>query len=347
MDIMKKLGLFLCLIFILSCASHSVWIKGAPKHHIVGGYRNYPSVPTEPSKGFLFNLRRVWDSFVLPEIPSEHSLSEKEAIVHLTNLKNENTITWLGHSTFLLRIQGKTILTDPFLTELASPLVKGPRRFVPPGISIKNLPPIDIIIVSHNHYDHLDKKTIATLPDKKIISVLVPLGLKDFFLDHEYKNVYELDWEGSANIGSIQIVALPAVHNSKRGVMDKNRTLWCSWALLASTGNYFFVGDTGYSPIIFRRIGKKFKSFNLAILPIGAYEPRKIMWMSHVNPEEAIEIGLDINAKVLVPSHWGTIKLSDEPLWEPPERFREAARLAEIAKENIWIMKIGDTRSLP
>lgn len=222
----------------------------------------------------------------------------------------------------------------------------GVTRYAPSGIQIENLPPIDIILISHNHYDHLDKHTIDTLPNKEKIHVGVPLGLKEFFLESGYKKVHELDWEKSEMIGDIQIISLSAVHDSGRSLSDKDKTLWCSWAIVSDTDKYYFGGDTGYSPI-FKSIGKKYKSFNMAILPIGAYEPRKLMWMSHVNPEEAVEMGRDINANVLVAGHWGTIELSEEPPWEPPKRFRKAAKSAGIAQERIWVMKIGETRVLP
>jgi L-ascorbate metabolism protein UlaG (beta-lactamase superfamily) len=323
-------------------------IEGKPGHHTTKGFQNYPTVSAPVSKGFLFYMRRVLDSFFLPEVPNEHFLSEKEAIANFKLLEDKNTITWLGHSTFLLRIDGITILTDPFLTEFASPVsFGGARRFIPPGITIDNLPPIDIILVSHNHYDHLDLRTIEQLEKKEKIIVFVPLGLKKYFSSRGYKTVHELDWEDSFSVNNLRLVALPAVHFSGRGFNDKNKTLWCSWAILTSTGNYFFSGDTGYSPLIFRAIGKKYKSFALSILPIGAYEPRKLQWTSHAIPEETVGIGLDLNAKVLVASHWGTIKLSDEPLWEPPERFRKAAISGDLEIENIWIMKIGETRILP
>ena len=319
-----------------------------PNHHTTTGFCNYPSVPAASSKGALFYLRRIWGSAFHPEVPSNHRLSEKEAITLMNKLKGKNSLTWLGQSTFLFRINGITLLTDPFLTNRASPFsfVGGVTRYVPAGIQIKNLPPIDIVLVSHNHYDHLDRRTIDALPNKEKIHIGVPLGLKKFFLESGYKKIYELDWEESATIGDIQIISLPAVHDSRRGLGDKDKTLWCSWAILSSFGKYYFAGDTGYSSV-FQNICKQYKSFNLAILPIGAYEPRELMWMSHVNPEEAIQIGMDINANVLVAGHWGTIEMADEPPWEPPKRFRKAAESVGIEKDRIWIMKIGGSRILP
>lgn len=321
---------------------------GKPEHHTATGFRNDPPVPSAAAKGPLFYLRRIWGSAFHPEILAGHQLSEKEAIAGLNALEGKNTLTWLGHSTFLFRINGKTILTDPFLTGRASPIsfVGGVTRYARPGIRIENLPRIDIILISHNHYDHLDKHTLDALPDKERIQVGVPLGLKEFFINSGYKKVHELDWNESSDVEGLRITSLPAVHDSGRSLGEKDRTLWCSWAIEADAGRYFFGGDTGYSSV-FQNIGRRYESFNLAILPIGAYEPRKVMWMSHVNPEEAIQLGKDVKTNVFVAGHWGTIELSDEPPWEPPVRFRKAARSAGIDQQRIWVMKIGETRVLP
>lgn len=332
--------------FLVGCLPLSRAAKGKPGHHMTEGFRNYPPASAPSSYGrFSFFTRRIWGSLFLPEIPPEHVLPEKKAIAQLNMLQEENTLTWLGHSTFLIKLDGKTILTDPFLTEYAGPVTwAGPRRFVPPGISIKNLPPIDIVVVSHNHYDHLDETTIESLPGKKKMDVVVPLGLKVFFTQRGYPNVKELDWEENTSVDNIQMTSLPAVHFSGRGIGDRNKTLWCSWAIVSSSGKYYFAGDTAYSSTIFRDIGKKYKSFNLAIVPIGAYEPQEMMKAFHTTPEQAIEVGIDVRADFMVGSHWGTIELSDEPHWEPPQRFRAYARKVGFTRKQVWIMKIGETR---
>ena len=350
MRLRKTYGMLFFILLITGCSPAEMFTeeKHQHQHQYGSGFRNSPPVPKATSKGVMFVLRRIWGSAFHPEIPANHILSEKDAVASLNALKGKDTLTWLGHSTFILRVDGKTILTDPFLTERASPLsfVGGVTRYSPPGIQIENLPPVDIIIISHNHYDHLDVHTIDKFPNKKTIHVGVPLGLKDIFLESGYENIHELNWGESVTIDNIKIEALPAAHDSGRWLHDKDQTLWCTWGITSTNGKYFFGGDTGYSPV-FKKIGQIYKSFDLAILPIGAYEPRELMWMSHVNPEEAIEIGLDVNAKILVAGHWGTIELSDEPLWEPPIRFMKAAVSAGIDREKTWVMKIGESRVLP
>lgn len=342
---------YVCLLFcwaIVSCSAQVVRPENMPEHHTAEGFRNYPFVPTSSSKGPLFVFRRIWGSAFHPDVPDDHVMSEQEAIDQLTSLKDMNTITWLGQSTFLLRIDGQTILTDPFLTNRASPVsfLGGVTRYTQPGINIENLPPIDIIIVSHNHYDHLDFHTINSLPNKLETKVAVPLGVGSIFLNSGYKDVHELDWNDKVNFGGIHLASLPAVHDSGRWLIDKDKSLWCSWAILTSTGKYYFGGDTAYSSV-FKGVGEEYQSFDLAILPIGAYEPNSLMWMSHVTPEEAVKVGLDINASILVAGHWGTIELSDEPHWEPPKRFMAAAKKVGMDDEKAWVMKIGETRVLP
>lgn len=322
-------------------------VKTKSAHHTDDGYQNHPYVETAASKGALFYFRRVWDSIFTPSVPADHSLSEEESMLLLNSIDGER-ISWLGHATFLIKINGKTILTDPFLSDFASPVSwAGPQRYVSPGISLENLPPVDIIIISHNHYDHLDHETISDLSRRSRINVVVPLGLKSFFLERGYQHITELDWWDSVDLGEIKLTSLPAVHDSARSTSDHNQTLWASWAIESNEKRILFVGDSGYSSEIYSSIGKKFTSFDYAVLPIGAYEPRELMWMSHVTPEEAVSIGVDVNANILIASHWGTISgLTDEPPFEPPVRFRKSALESGFVMENIWVMKVGESRSI-
>ncbi len=315
------------------------------KHHTAGGFRNYPPAPEAVPMGPMFYLRRAWNSVFLDKAPAGRVLPQDEAL-RLLKAAQGDGITWLGHATFLIRTAGKTILTDPFLTERASPFSWiGPRRYVPPGIPLEKLPPLDGIVVSHNHYDHLDEKTVRALPHKNSIHVVVPLGLKGFFSERGYGNVTELDWGEETSLDKVKVIALPAAHDSARNTSDRNRTLWASWAIISPAIRIYFVGDSAYSDSIFKEIGGRWGPFDYAILPIGAYEPRKLMSMHHVTPEEAVSIGRDTRAKTLIASHWGTINLSDEPQEEPPERFLRAGEQAGMREKDIWILKIGETRA--
>ena len=342
---------FLLFLFLLLpvqvLGTDPAGLSGKPAHHTAQGFRNYPPVEATGRKlGFEFYWKRFKASFNQPEVPASHFLPVESALTQFRELENENSVTWIGQSTLLIRLNGKTILTDPVFKKHASPFNFGPRRYVDPGIPREQLPPIDIIIVSHNHYDHLDADFIADLPNKDDLAVFVPLKLGSFFKEQGYDNVHELDWYESKTIADIQISALPCVHYSSRGVGDKNKTLWSAWAVTHASGKYFFLGDSAYSPVIFKDIGNKFEGFDLAFVSIGTYGNRKYGVNNHTNPEEAVAIGREIKARALMGIHWGTIDLSEEDPWEPPDRFKIAAQKAGYAPDHIWLFKIGETRRL-
>ncbi len=262
------------------------------------------------------------------------------------------SLTWLGHACFLVRTGGFTILTDPFLSDFASPVPGlGPKRYVPAGLSIDALPPIDAVLISHNHYDHLDARSVEEISSKVrgAAAAIVPSGLGSFFASRHYSDVRELVWgEGTllrnpSSSSSISLTCLPAIHFSGRTPFDRNATLWCSWKIQSPSLSLYFAGDTGYGPV-FSDLGREHGPFDAALLPIGAYEPASIMRPVHLDPEEAVAAGRDLRAATLVAMHWGTIVLTDEPPFEPPVRFRAAARAAGYPDERAWVMRIGETR---
>ncbi len=348
---LKNAGFLFFIMLMTGCslsAPAEKWAEGRPKHHTPNGFRNYPVIPELSPLGAAFYFRRVMDAFNLPDVPRDHYLSENDSIDQFRQVNGQNSITWLGHATFLIRLDGMTILTDPFLTEYASPFwYFGSRRYVPPGIRLENLPPVDMIVVSHNHFDHLDIGTINALKGKEKIQVFVPLGLKPIFEDQGYTNIKELDWNERFLYEGIQLTALPAVHFSGRGLNDKNKTLWCSWSISSPSGKLFFAGDTAYSPTIFKTIGKENGPYDLALVSIGAYKTRKSGPASHLTPEEAVKVALETKSNAAVAMHWGTIRLSDEPIWEPPVRFKKAAKENNLSSDCTWVMKIGETRLIP
>ncbi len=347
-----SVAVLICLVWLTlpGCASSDPdsWIEGRPKHHIQSGFRNYPIIPDFAPVRNGFYFRRVMDSFFLPDVPASHVIPEPQALRELQALNQKDSITWLGHSTFLIRLSGHSILTDPFLTEYATAWEPfGPRRFVAPGINVDKLPPIDIIVVSHNHFDHLDEDTVEALPGKRNIQVFVPLGLGDFFTEKGYANVHELDWQETVAFGAVELTALPVVHTSGRGLKDHNRSLWCGWSIRTPASHLLFSGDSAYSQTLFKKIGEEHGPFDLAMVSIGTYLTRQYGPPSHLTPEQALRVALDTRSRRLVAMHWGTIQLSDEPPWEPPERFRKAARELGIADDDAWLMKIGESRRLP
>jgi N-acyl-phosphatidylethanolamine-hydrolysing phospholipase D len=319
-----------------------------PWHHVPGGFRNPPGSP--PRGGDFgdwttFFLRR-FGSAETAVVPDGHVLPPDTVRAGLQRHAGTDSLTWLGHASFLIRLDGRTILTDPFLSEHASPLPPfGPERFAPPGLTPARLPQVDILLLSHNHYDHLDLPTIEALPAKERIQPIVPLRLGHHFTSRGFAHVRELDWHDEVEAAGIKITGLPAIHFSKRTLFDRNQTLWAGYAVQSTRKRIHFAGDTGYGPI-FPELGRNGRPFDLSLVPIGAYEPRLLMQAVHVNPEEAVRVAREMKARRVVGMHWGTIQLTEEPVFEPPERFRRAAHAAGYADDDVWVMRIGETRAL-
>lgn len=252
-------------------------------------------------------------------------------------------VTWIGHSSLLIQMGQVTFLTDPVWSDRPSPIpFIGPSRFVEPGVAIDDLPPIDFVLISHNHYDHLDLPTLKVLARRNAgTKFFVPLGNAEVLRKHGITRVEELDWRQSKEFLGVMVYCLPAQHWSKRSLADDNRALWASWAVIGSDKRFYFAGDTGYFSG-FKRIGRQLGPFDLAAVPIGAYEPRQMMRDSHMNPEEAVSAARDLKADKALAMHFGTFDLSDEPLAEPPQRFAVAAAKAGVS--GAWILNVGETR---
>jgi N-acyl-phosphatidylethanolamine-hydrolysing phospholipase D len=255
------------------------------------------------------------------------------------------TVTWIGHATLLVQLEHLTFLTDPTWSNRPSPVpLIGPRRYVKPGLAMEDLPPIDFVVISHNHYDHLDLPTLRSLAKRNPETVFfVPLGNGDLLRQQGLLYVEELDWGQTAVYEGATIHCLPSQHWSKRSLTDDRKALWSSWAITGADKRFYFAGDTGYFSG-FKAIGQRLGPFDLVAVPIGAYEPRAMMRESHMNPEEAITAALDLGAERALAMHFGTFDLSDEPLAEPPLRFMEAARSSGLGEEDAWVLDIGETR---
>jgi L-ascorbate metabolism protein UlaG (beta-lactamase superfamily) len=249
------------------------------------------------------------------------------------------TLTWIGHATYLLQLAGVSILTDPVL----SPRVVVVPRNVRPGLTYETLPPIDIVTVSHNHYDHMDARTLMALGDGP--TFVVPTGLGSWFLRRGKKKVVELGWWETAEIRGVEVTLVPAQHWSRRGLADTNETLWGGFVYQGGGFSAYHSGDTAYFSG-FSAIGARFPSIDAAMLPIGAYEPRWFMNVQHMNPDDAVRAFVDLGAKRFFAMHWGTFKLTDEPLDEPPRLTRELFEERALEKERLVVPAIGETVSL-
>ena len=243
-------------------------------------------------------------------------------------------ITWLGHATFLVQLDGVSLLTDP---ALMPGIFGGVERNVPPGVRIEDLPRIDAVLVSHSHYDHLDLPTIQQVG----APVVAGLGLERWFRDrHVFAT--ELGWWSSTRVGPVKITFVPSQHWSRRGLFDTNRTLWGGFVIEGSRATIYHSGDTAWFDG-FKEIGARFPGIDAALLPIGAYDPPWFMETMHLNPEQALHAFQDLGARTFVAMHWGTFKLADEPLDEPPRRLEaERARLG-IAPERVRVLAVGET----
>jgi N-acyl-phosphatidylethanolamine-hydrolysing phospholipase D len=343
-----RLALPLCLALVaalgVGCQGPGAPKPGGPPHHLEGGFRNLNPSYARPA----FWTR--W-SFVIPRLFKSTFSSPEAFPVDANDGKalRENagtpTVTWVGHSTILVQMDGVSFLTDPQWSERASPFsFAGPRRVVPPGLRFEDLPPIDFVVVSHDHYDHLDAPTVKRLWAVHRPHFFVPLGLRAWFAELGIDGVDELDWWESRTIKGLTVVCLPTQHWSARTLWDQNERLWASWAVLGRERRFYFGGDTGYYAPIFQEIGRRLGPFDLGAIPIGAYMPRAMMQFSHVTPEEALQVFEDIGARRLMAIHWGTFNLASEPLAEPPVRTEAEGRRLSLDPDRIWIFHHGETR---
>lgn len=250
--------------------------------------------------------------------------------------------TWIGHSSFVINNYDLNIITDPIFSDRASPLsFFGPERLIEPAVDYQNLPNVDIVVISHNHYDHLDLKSIKKLNKLNPDTIfLVPLKLKDWFLNIGVKNVFEFEWWESRTIKNTTFTFVPVQHWSRRGLFDKNKTLWGGWWIENSKIKLVHLGDTGYSKD-FIEINKRLGSPDLAFIPIGAYSPRRIMKKSHMNPEEALRAAIDLKAKKAIGMHWGTFILTTEPVKEPKTLLRDLIKDGNFNKDYFITLKPG------
>ena len=250
-------------------------------------------------------------------------------------------LTWIGHSTFLLQHHGRNILTDPIFGNCQPLPIGRLRRSCPPGLSFDSLPPIHGVIISHSHFDHLDAPTIRALGNR--VRYWVPTGLSGWFRKRGISSCQELGWWESGSLSAeIAIHSVPAQHGSGRSMFDRDKTLWCGFVLQSSERSIYFAGDTGYSPS-FRDISRKFGGFDLAMIPIGGYEPRWLMQPMHLNPAEAVQAHIDIASRLSVACHWGTFRLTDEPLNEPPGVLARELSARRIDPQTFRALGVGDT----
>jgi L-ascorbate metabolism protein UlaG (beta-lactamase superfamily) len=254
-------------------------------------------------------------------------------------------ITFIGHATFLIRIAGgPTLLTDPIWSERCSPFsFLGPRRARAPGLALDALPPIDAVLLSHNHYDHLDAPTLRRLKPARIVT---GLNNAQILARNGIRGAEELDWWGETTIGAATVTYLPAHHFSARGIRDRGRSLWGGFAIRTAAGSILFSGDTAYGGHL-TEIGQEAGPFSIGLIPIGAYEPNWFMRAVHMNPGEAVRARADTRVRTAIAMHFGTFKLTQEGIDEPPRALAEARATAGLAEGDFIVPRFGETLVLP
>jgi len=336
------------LVINLSYNGFAENMKDTPYHHLAGGTFRNPQGSPERDPNIKWSMSK-WNKEkkkIKINIPSDHVVDKEEVLNNLEKYKNDDYVAWIGHATFLIKLGNTTIITDPLFSKNAGPLIFGPKRYVDPAINLKELPEVNLFLLTHNHYDHLDYKTIKNFPYKKA-KVLTPLKLGKYFTRNGFSEVQEMDWYDQTEVNDLKITLMPAVHWSKRTLTDTNKTLWGSFLIEYKNKKIFFACDTGYGNI-YKDLGNRYGPIDLTFVNIGAYDFRPMFEKSiyHANPEEALNIGQDLKSKKVLGMHWGTVILSLEDPFEPPIRFKNATNKYGYHIDDAILFKIGEIQKL-
>lgn len=333
---MKNLARILSLLFLGACRTY----QGPVTDHFDGKTFHNPWLEQKTTffdllKWKLFETAKDWPSWV--ENPKDPQIPE---VYRSGNV----SVTFVNHASFLIQIGGLNILTDPVWSERVSPFTFiGPKRVRDPGIPFAKLPRIDAVLVSHNHYDHMDLPTLQNLSKRDKPRIFVPLGDKEWLEDNEVQNLQELDWWDHKDLNTeVTIHFAPAQHWSSRGLQDRNRSLWGSFAIEYRGKYLYFAGDTGYGPH-FTQAAERFSPIELAVLPIGAYEPRWFMQYQHMNPPDTYLAYHDLKAKRGMGMHFGCWQLTDEGIDEPKDHIKMEFDAKDIPPEEFVVPEVGGT----
>ncbi len=323
-----------------------------PYHHLPDGTFRNPLGSPKVDRNFkwsfkVFNKEKKKLNMT---VPKDHVVDKEQVLANIKKYKDGDYIGWIGHATFLIKLGNTTIITDPVFSKNAGPLIFGPKRFTEPALNLKEIPPVDIFLLTHNHYDHQDMMTIRRFPFKNT-KVMAPLKLGKYFKRNGYSDVNEMDWYEESIINEkMKITFLPAVHWSKRSLTDTNKTLWGNFLIEYDGKKILFACDTGVGNV-YKEIGEKYGPIDINIINIGAYNfypitPYKDKSSYHTSPEEALQISRDLKSKKVIGMHWGTFVLSLEPIMEPRDRFRDNAEKYGFKKEDALVFKIGQITPL-
>lgn len=325
-------------LLITSCTSAPIYKGNASEHFLNGQFRN--STPMD--KGVIELSRLGWGMLTKSERWPEW-LTIQQTKIFEPRVAQGPVVTFINHATFLIQVNGLNILTDPIWSERASPFAwAGPKRVHAPGVALADLPPIDVILISHNHYDHLDADTLLTIAqqDSGAPLILAGLGNAAYFDKLGMYSAIDLDWEQTHSLANVDFVFSETRHRSGRGLTDQMKTLWGGFVIDAPQGTLYFAGDTGYDKH-FKATGNKHGPFDWALLPIGAYEPRWFMKDVHVNPAEAVQAHLDLRAKKSIGMHFGTFQLTYERREQPIRDLTDALHKAGLPAQQFVVPAPG------
>ena len=341
----KILG-FLTIFFLYNTSA--ITMEKKPYHHLPDGtFRNPEGSPVR-SKDVKFSYRQFTKEKkkIDLSIPDDLVVDKETVLSDLKKYENEDYIAWIGHATFLIKLGNTTIITDPVFSKNAGPLIFGPDRFTEPALNLDEIPKTDLFLLTHNHYDHLDKSTIRKFPFKDA-KVLLPLKLGKYFKPR-FKDINEMDWYDEIKVNNdLKITFLPAVHWSKRSLTDTNKTLWGNFLIEYKGKKILFACDTGYGNI-YKDLGKKYGPIDITMINIGAYNFKPMFDKSiyHTTPEEALNVAQDLKSKRVIGMHWGTFVLSLEPIMEPAKRFKDGAENFGFNKKDAIIFKVGEFKKI-
>jgi L-ascorbate metabolism protein UlaG (beta-lactamase superfamily) len=345
---MKPTLLFVALLFILStllasCVAGPIYEGGKLDNFNGSVFVNRDPLDQDP----LDMLSLGWGSLTkAKQWPTwiEHDVGERPP----TRVNEGIRVTYINHATTLIQVDGLNILTDPIYSDRASPFsFAGPKRVRAPGIKMEDLPPIDVILISHNHYDHLDTATLTQLASQQDSDplVLAGLGVGQLLSEIGMNRHIDMQWGQVEALGGLEFAVVECRHRSGRGIADQMKTLWGSFVIKSPSGAIYFAGDTGYGPHL-KEHGDQYGPFELSILPIGAYEPRWFMAAVHLNPEEAVQAHIDLKSKQSLSIHFGVFQLTFEAIDEPEYDLGIALKENAIDDSAFWTLEPGEARAL-
>ncbi|MCP4755183.1 MAG: hypothetical protein GY866_30310 [Proteobacteria bacterium] len=334
----------LAVILVVGAVGCSAAYEGPPSDHFDGSH----FFNKEPDHTFTDELKWLWEMETVewPEWIDDPPQSKPVESVKDGKLR----ITFVNHATVLIQMDGLNILTDPIWSERAGPLSwLGTKRIRAPGVKMEDLPKIDVVLISHDHYDHLDLPTLKRLDERFRPVILVGLGVKRLLASESLSNIYELDWWRSRTLHStnVKITLVPARHNSGRAPFQHNKTLWGGFVVEGSAGKVYFAGDTAYDSFL-ELIKKRFNGFRLTVFPVGSYEKRWFMKDQHMNPDDAVKAHVSLNSKQSVGMHFGTFVEHPEQTVDAHEKdLSDALKKYRVPKTQFRILKFGEGKDVP